>query len=100
MTYAVVYAEAAVRDIEDLGDYLISERGEEFAKAYLGRLRIRIGTLQRNAHRFRERKELGPGCRALLVPPYLVFYRLAGTTVYVQRVLHGSRNITPESLGS
>ena len=100
MTYAVVYADVAVRDIEDIGDYLISECGEEFAMAYLERLRMRIATLQRNAHRFRERRDLGPGCRALLVPPYLVFYRLAGTTVYVQRVLHGSPNITPESLGS
>ncbi len=97
--FSVGYAEAAIRDIEDIGDYLKSERGEAFAKVYLEQLRNRIETLQHNALRFRTRKELGAGQRALLIPPYLIFYRVIGKAVYVQRVLHGARNIALETLG-
>ena len=46
--------------------------------------------------RFRERKELGSGRRAILVSPYIVFYRVVGDVVFVQRVLHGARNITAD----
>lgn len=96
--FKLVYADAALRDIEDIGDYLISVRDTEFAKAYLEKLRRRIKSLELNANRFRERNELGPGCRALAAPPYLIFYRVAGGTAYIQRVLHGARSIEPDDI--
>ena len=71
--FSIAYSETAVCDIENIGDYLKSVRSEDFAKGYLERLRHRIQTLQHNGHRFRERAELGPGCRALIVVPYWVF---------------------------
>jgi toxin ParE1/3/4 len=97
--FQLVYAEAALRDIEDIADYLIQVRDSNFAREYLRKLRVRIVTLEQNAHRFRERSELGPGCRALVVPPYLVFYRVKDQTAYIQRVLHGARNITSDDVG-
>jgi addiction module RelE/StbE family toxin len=96
--FKLVYAEAALRDIESIYGYLTDLTDPDFAKGYLETLRGRILSLERNAHRFRERSELGSGCRALIVPPYLIFYRLDGTTAYIQRVLHGARNIQPDDL--
>jgi toxin ParE1/3/4 len=44
------------------------------------------------------RDDLVPGLRCFPVRPYLVFYRPAadGDGIEVARVLHGSRNITPD----
>ena len=95
--FTLAYSETAIRDIEDIGGYLTSVQNADFAKAYLERLRLHIQTLQHNGHRFRERAELGPGRRALVEPPYLIFYRMIGSTVYILRVLHGARQITPET---
>ena len=46
--------------------------------------------------RFRERKELGSGRRAILVSPYIVFYSVADDIVFVQRMLHCAPTITSE----
>ena len=84
--------------MEDIGDYLKSVQNEDIAKAYLIQLRRRVQTLQQNGHRFRERAELGPGRRALVEPPYLIFYRIIGSTVYILRVMHGARDIKPTDI--
>ena len=44
------------------------------------------------------RPELGEGRRALLISPYIAFYRVEGGTVYVRRILHAARNITQDLL--
>ena len=80
----------------EIWEYLRRERGETFASSYLEELRVSIESLEHNAHRFRERPELDPGRRALVVKPYLVFYQVRGKTAFIQRILHGARNITPE----
>ena len=97
--YELRYTPAAERDLLAIAEYLERERGQAFAQRYLSAMKMRIGMLRDNAHTFRERSELGPGRRAINFKPYLVFYRLIGNTVYVQRVLHGARRITPRLLG-
>ena len=44
------------------------------------------------------RPHLGPHTRIIIVRRYLIFYDGGpdGDTVHVLRILHGSRNITPE----
>lgn len=98
--FKLIYAEAALRDIESIHGYLSDVRDPDFARGYLEKLRVRIEALERNAHRFRERPELGPGCRALIAPPYLIFYRVKDDTAFIQRVLHGARNIQPDDIGA
>ena len=37
--------------------------------------------------------------RAILIGPYIAFYRVEAEVVFVQRILHGARHITPGLLG-
>lgn len=41
----------------------------------------------------RPREDLGPGLRSFVVTPYVAFFRQAGTTIEILRVLHGRRDI-------
>jgi toxin ParE1/3/4 len=41
----------------------------------------------------RLRPELGRNIRSYAIAPYIVFYRHRGTSVLVERVLHGARDI-------
>ena len=41
----------------------------------------------------RPRNDLRPGLRSFVVHPYTIFYRPAGDTIEVVRVLHGRRDI-------
>ena len=44
---------------------------------------------------YREREELGPGNRAVNIGPWMIFYRVDGDTLFIQRILRGSQLITP-----
>jgi toxin ParE1/3/4 len=89
------YAEPARRDLEDIADYLEKEAGAGVAGIVLQRIRRQVRTLETNAHRSRERPELGEGRRALLIGPWIAFYRVEGDAVFVQRILHSARNVKP-----
>jgi toxin ParE1/3/4 len=41
----------------------------------------------------RLREDLGPGLRSFPSPPYVVFFRPAGGTIEILRVLHGRRDV-------
>lgn len=43
----------------------------------------------------RDRSDLLPGMRSVVVGKYLIFYRPTDDGIEVVRVLHGARNITP-----
>lgn len=77
--------------------YQLQHREARFVSAYMTRLRSRIERLSDDAHRYRLRPELGEGRRALVEPPYLVFYRIEADRVLIQRILHGARKITPDA---
>jgi plasmid stabilization system protein ParE len=55
--------------------------------------------LKRDAHRYRERPELGPGRRALLIGPWIAFYRIEAETVLVLRILHSARDVKADLFG-
>jgi toxin ParE1/3/4 len=100
VTFAVRYTRAARRDIREIVDYIEAEAGRAIAVSVARRIRAKIETLERNAQRYRERTELGHGRRALSVAPYLIFYRISDSCVFIQRVLHGARDITPDMFPS
>jgi toxin ParE1/3/4 len=87
------YSVPAQSDLIDIANYLERQASPAVAAAVLKRIRRQVKSLAHNALRYRERRELGEGRRAISVAPYLVFYRVEGATVIVQRILHGARNI-------
>jgi toxin ParE1/3/4 len=45
------------------------------------------------------RDDIAPGIRHLIVGQYLTLYRVTGETIEIIRILHGRRNILPETGG-
>lgn len=96
--YRVDVSKRAEIDLIEIGLEIESERGAQFANDYLIRLIEQIETLSEMPRRTRERTELAAGQHALILPPYMAFYRIEGDVVRVQRVLLGSRRITARML--
>jgi len=88
----------AEADMVQIGNYLERHAGSETANRYISRLRIGCESLRSMSERSRERNEIAPGQRIMVVNPYLIFYRIEGEVVFVQRVLHGARKISPDML--
>lgn len=93
--YRVRYSRLAVHDLTEIADYLEREADQRVARLVLQRIRLKLRSLERDAHRYRERNELGNGRRAVLIGAYIAFYRIDGSTVYVLRILHGARQYMP-----
>lgn len=94
----VRYTHTARADLTKIADYIEQQSGPAVAKGVIKRIRGKVRSLARDGLRYRLRPELGEGRRALLISPYIAFYRVDGNTVHVQRILHGARNITKELL--
>ncbi len=89
----VRFSRRAVRDLEEIADYVARDRPRA-AMALVGRLRkaasdIAYGPL---AHPlWMDLPDLG--LRKRVSGPYLIFYRVERDTVFIARIVHGSRNI-------
>ena len=92
--FQIRYAAPAISDLTDIADYLEREASPRVAAAVVRRVRLQIRTLERDALRHRVRTELGHERRALLISPYLAFYRVESDIVFVLRVLHSARLIS------
>lgn len=90
----VIRTDTAQRDIDDILAWLDSRSpaaAERLADAIddLGRL---LGGQPRLG---RARDDLRPGLRSVVVGRYVLFYRFTDSQVFVMRLIHGSRDITP-----
>ena len=96
MTHRVEYTETAREDLYRIGDYLREHAGDATAERFIRRLIAKADSLSFMPERYRERQELQPGLRAVLVEKYLLFYLIDNRTVSIIRVLHGARDVTAE----
>jgi toxin ParE1/3/4 len=71
-------------------------RRDATAERFIRRLIAKADSLSFMPERYRERQELQPGLRAVLVEKYLLFYLIDNRTVSIIRVLHGARDVTAE----
>ena len=98
MTSVIRYSPSARNDLGDIAEYLEREASAKIAKAILSRIRRHVKTLERDALRYRERRELGEGRRAHLIGPDIAFYRGDSEAVLILRILHASRDIKSKLL--
>jgi toxin ParE1/3/4 len=88
------YSPAALDDLQNIQRYHLEQAGVTLAASLMARIHSTVERLiARNPHVGRLRPELGSGIRSFPVLPYVVFYRVAGRSVLVQRILHGHRDI-------
>ncbi len=94
--FVIRYSAPAKADLKEIADYLVQEADNRVAAAVVKRIRTHVRTLARDAPPYRERQELGRGRRAILIGPYIAFYRIQENTVFVLRILHSARDIKPK----
>ncbi len=87
-------APRAKADLEELAFYVFVESGSvEIANRLVDSITERFVLLGTHPRAGRRRDDLRPGIRSFPVGNYLVFYRIEGDDVLVQRVVHGSRDL-------
>ncbi|MBV9537824.1 MAG: type II toxin-antitoxin system RelE/ParE family toxin [Acidisphaera sp.] len=69
------------------------ERESCRADRVFDQLQARVLILERYPEVGPARPDIAPDARALVEPPYLILYRLAGRGPEIVRVLHGARQI-------
>ena len=79
---------AAADDLEQIRDYIADESPAAAERVADGLLSAMQG-LTEAPHRGRPGR--WPNTRELIVPPYVIPYRIRGETVQVLRVVHGAR---------
>lgn len=100
MALRLVIAPLAIRDLEDIADF-ISENDPQAAH----RLLLRI---ERSIDLLLDRPFMGPavaeplpaGLRKASTAPYIVFYRIAADELQIVRVIHSSRDIDENLLNN
>lgn len=91
--FRVRITRTAERDIEEAWTFIAQDSSEE-AENLIRRLEEQIETLERFPERcplIPENEILGARYRHLLYGDYRTVFRIAGRTVYVLRMIHGSR---------
>jgi len=91
--YAVIWSSDAEDDLVDIWQYLVSEASPRVAIAKIRDIARACDRLEKQPLDGRPRDKLLSGMRSILAQPYIIFYRIAGKTVEIVRVLHGRRDL-------
>lgn len=89
-----VFSPQAEQDLEEIQDHIAAHSPRAAARL--------IDAIERRCQRLaqmpmvgRDRSDLRPGLRSVVVDKYLIFYRPTDDGIEVARVLHGARHIDP-----
>ena len=88
----VVFSPTAATDLEEIGDY-IALGNPNRAVSFVREIRERCTAIAAAPEAAPLRDELIPGIRMVVHRNYLVFYRVLGNQIRIERVLHGARDI-------
>jgi toxin ParE1/3/4 len=87
-------APQAKADLEDIASYALVDSGSlEVATRLVDSITERFVLLGTHPSARRRRDDLRQGVRSFPVGSYVVFYRIEGDDVVVQRVVRGSRDL-------
>lgn len=96
MTYEIRFTRHALRDMQEAADYIEFEKyNPDAADNLLDAATEKIGNLSEYPERYRLAEDAvlkSWGVRYFPVKNYLVFYTIAGSTVYIVRFLHQRRD--------
>jgi toxin ParE1/3/4 len=89
----------AREDILDIWQFIALDN-ETAATKLVHRFDRAVQMLADNPHAGRERPDLAEGIRSFPVGRYVIFYQPTGNGIDVVRILHGSRDIMPDDVGT
>ena len=85
----------AAQDYREIMDYLL-ERSEPAAERFNREVEATCRLLAGQPRMGRPRDDLLTGMRSIVLGRYLLFFRAKDSEIQILRIIHGSRNITPE----
>ena len=91
--YSVEITPIAESDVEDIWTYIANDSPAN-ATAFILRLEEQIATLEQSPERcplIPENEQMGTSYRHLLNGAYRTIFRIGGETVFILRIIHGSR---------
>jgi len=96
--FEVFWSPSAIRDLDDILDYVATSRGADAAERLYSSIVQRVSTLSRGPNRARvvpELKDVGiRDYRELILAPYRIPFRLSGKVVAVLGVFDGRRELS------
>lgn len=88
----VAFSPKSRQDLLDIGDY-IAKDSRAAARRFVGKLMAQCQRIAHTPLAYPGREELAPGLRMAPIGRYVIFFRVLGDVVRIERVLHGSRDI-------
>jgi toxin ParE1/3/4 len=92
------FSPQAVADLQEIGDF-ISRDNPERARSFVLELLDHAHRLAVHPEAYPSRPELGQELRSCVHQRYVIFFSTNPGLVRIERIIHGSRDITDESFG-
>lgn len=89
---AVTFSPKSRQDLLDIGDY-IAKGNRANARRFIGKLMEQCKRIGNAPLGYAGREDLAPGLRMAALDRYVVFFRVIDSTVRIERVLHGARDL-------
>ena len=90
----VEYSASVESDLDEIAAYIGADNPRR-AVTFLREIREEIDRIGKAPKLHQLRPDIGPDARLAVVGRYVILYRMAGATVYVERVVHGNRLLPP-----
>lgn len=94
MTRQFRLTEPAIRDIEQIADYIAKQAGLAQSELFLSKLDAKFAKIAQFPNLGRQRNEILPGIRSLSIDNYLILYMPIGQDVEIFRVISGYRDLS------
>jgi toxin ParE1/3/4 len=94
MTPQFRLTEPAIKDVEQIADYIAKQAGLQQSDRFLSKLEGKFAKIAQFPNIGRRRDEILPGLRSLPIDDYLILYMSIGNDVEIFRVISGYRDIS------
>lgn len=81
-------------DLEEIAEYIALDSPRHAARM-LRLLRGKCKEIARQPQLYRLRPEIGPDARLASVGSYAILFRIRGSAVRIERIVHGGRELVP-----
>ena len=88
----VAFSPKALRDLMAIGDYIARDNRVN-ASRFVDKPVAQCERIGHAPMAYASREELVPGLRAAPIDRYVIYFRVDGTRVRIERVLHGARDL-------
>ena len=86
-------SELALEDLDNIWEYTVEEQSIEQANKYYNEIFSAIGKICENSDIGKPIDEVKKGHRRTNVKFHLIIYKVKGTTIYIDRILHQKMDI-------